>query len=158
MLPFDDFPLYATLHELCYLQGAASEWSADRIMRTIPEYLHSDPDSDGPIYFFGEMCFKAMYNDYMELRDLKDTAEILAYIDDWPDLYNSEQLAKNEVPVYSATFVDDMYVSFDLARETATKIKGCKNFITNVLYHDGLSKKSDEVVKQLFALRDDVLD
>lgn len=49
-----------------------------------------------------------MYNDYVELRDLKETAEILAYIDDWPDLYNSKQLAKNEVPVYSATFVDDM--------------------------------------------------
>lgn len=49
-------------------------------------------------------------------------------------------------------------VNFNLARETATKIKGCKNFITNVLYHDGLSQKSDEVVKQLFALRDDVLD
>lgn len=37
------------------INSAASEWSADRIMRTIPEYLHSDPDSDGPIYFFGEM-------------------------------------------------------------------------------------------------------
>lgn len=49
-----------------------------------------------------------MYNDYVELRDLKETAEILAYIDDWPDLYNSKQLAENEVPVYSATFVDDM--------------------------------------------------
>ena len=49
-----------------------------------------------------------MYNDYVELRGLKETADILAYINDWPDLYNSKQLAKNEVPVYSATFVDDM--------------------------------------------------
>jgi len=51
-----------------------------------------------------------------------------------------------------------MYVGFEYARETALKIKNCKHFITNVMYHDALSKKSDELIKQLFALRDDVLD
>lgn len=53
-----------------------------------------------------------MYDDYVELRALKETAEILAYMDDWPYLYNNKQMAKNEVPVYSATFVDDMCTCF----------------------------------------------
>ncbi|KAI9846895.1 MAG: hypothetical protein M1837_003507 [Sclerophora amabilis] len=79
-------------------------------------------------------------------------------MDDWPALYDESQLAKNEVPVYAATYIDDMYVDFDLARETASKIKGCKEFITNVMYHNALSSKSDEVMRQLFALRDDVVD
>ena len=38
-----------------WINSAASEWSADRIIRTIPEYLNSDPDSEDSIYFFGEM-------------------------------------------------------------------------------------------------------
>ena len=99
-----------------------------------------------------------MYDDYTELRGLKETADIIAHIDDWSELYDEEQLAKNVVPVYSATFVDDMFVSFEYAQETASKIKNCKAFVTNTLYHDGLAKKSDEVLKQLFALRDDVID
>ena len=99
-----------------------------------------------------------MYDDYAELRELKETANILADMDHWPALYDEAQLAKNEVPVYSSIFVDDMYVNFNFATETARRIKNCKSFITNVLYHDGLTRKSDEVVKQLFALRDDVLD
>ena len=102
--------------------------------------------------------FRHMLDDFLELDDLRETAEILAKVDDWPDLYDEAQLAKNEVPVYSATYVDDMYVHFDYALETASKIKNCKHFITNVWYHDALMGKSDELMKQLFALRDDVID
>ena len=102
--------------------------------------------------------FRHMFESYPELDALKETAETLAKIDDWPDLYDEAQLAKNEVPVYSATYVDDMYVHFDYARQTALKIKNCKHFITNVWYHNALTGKSDELMKQLFALRDDVID
>lgn len=115
-------------------------------------------DMDEDINQSESQCFKKMYNDYAELRGLKETANIIAHIDDWPELYDEPKLAKNEVPVYSATYIDDMYVGFEYARETASKIKNCKHFITNVMYHDALSKKSDELIKQLFALRDDVLD
>lgn len=99
-----------------------------------------------------------MFDDYDELSHLKETAVVLAEFDDWPDLYNEKQLARNEVPVYSSTYVDDMYVHFDLARETASKIKNCKHFITNVMYHNALGAKSEDVMKHLFALRDDVID
>ena len=103
-------------------------------------------------------CFKAMYNDYVELRSLREVADILAQTDHWPDLYDEHQLINNDIPIYSATFVHDLYVNFDLAQETAMKIGKCKTFVTNILYHDGLGRKSDEVVKRLFALRDDVID
>ena len=102
--------------------------------------------------------FRDMYNDYDELRPLLETADILETTNDWPELYDEAQLARNEVPVYSATYVEDMYVDFDLARATASKIKNCKMFITNVMYHDALATKTDELIKQLFALRDDTID
>ncbi len=99
-----------------------------------------------------------MFNDYDELRPLLETADMLATKEDWPDLYDEAQLAKKEVPVYSATYIEDMYVHFDFARDTASKIKNCKTFVTNVLYHDALVNKTDELMKQLFALRDDTID
>ena len=100
-----------------------------------------------------------MFDNYVELRPLKEIADILAQIDDWPDLYDDEQLAKNEIPVYASIYVDDMYVSYDYARETAAKIKNCKYLITNAMYHNAIStEKSDELFRQLYALRDDTLD
>ncbi|KAL2044873.1 hypothetical protein N7G274_002648 [Stereocaulon virgatum] len=176
LLPFDLLPLYAMLHEPCYARGNAPNWSADRMMKQNPDFANSSPDSPNPVYFFGEMAsalilpesirstntavqiFKDMFNDYDELTHLKETAEILETTDDWPELYDEAQLARNEVPVYSATYVEDMYVHFDFARDTASKIMNCKNFVTNVLYHDALVHKTDELMKQLFALRDDTID
>lgn len=158
MVPFDLVPLYALLHEPCYAQGTAPGWAADRSMSQFPEFTRIPVDGSEPILFTGEMIFREMFKDFDELRGLLDTADHLANSQDWPELYDEAQLAKNEVPVYSATFVEDMYVDFDFARETASKIKGCKSFITNVMYHDALANKSDELMKQLFALRDDTID
>lgn len=87
-----------------------------------------------------------------------NVADALATYKDWPDLYDEAQLARNEVPVYSATFLDDMYVHYDLAMETAAKIRNCKQFITNTMYHNALRANSDELFRQLFALRDDTID
>lgn len=158
MVFFDLVPLYALLHEPCYAQGTAPGWAADRSMSQFPEFTRIAVDGPEPILFTGEMIFRDMFKDFDELRGLLDTADHLASAQDWPELYDEAQLAKNEVPVYSATFVEDMYVDFDFARETASKIKGCKMFITNVMYHDALANKSDELMKQLFALRDDTSD
>lgn len=102
--------------------------------------------------------FKQMFTDYNELHSLFETADILAQISDWPDLYDEGQLARNEVPVYAATFLDDLYVDYKFAQETAKKIKGCKVFVTNAMYHDAIRSKSDAVLEELFKLRDDVID
>ena len=99
-----------------------------------------------------------MFTDCDDLRPLLETAELLAQDSDWPTLYDESQLAKNEVPVYAVTYMEDLYVDFDFAQETARKIKGCRQMITNLLYHDAATAKSEEVMKGLFALRDDVID
>lgn len=99
-----------------------------------------------------------MFEDYASLKAVKDTAQLLAQKSDWPDLYDEEQLAKNEVPVYAAQFYDDLYVDFDYGMETAKKIKGCKVFLTNTMYHNAIRSKPDEVMKELFAMRDDIRD
>ncbi|KAJ6104943.1 Proline iminopeptidase [Penicillium sp. IBT 16267x] len=148
--------IYAILHEAIYCQGKSSRWSADR---KVKEDIRFNTDGSQPeIYFTGEMVFPNMLDSYSELDQIREAAEILASTEDWPALYNEEQLANNEVPVYAATYIDDMYVHYDLASQTATKIKGIKQFITNTMYHDALRSKSGEVMRQLFALRDDTID
>ena len=99
-----------------------------------------------------------MFDDYSELRHLKEQSELIAQIDDWPPLFDIEQLKRNKVPVYAAAYWDDMYVDFDLSMKTAETIKGCKTYITNMMYHDALRTKMDEVLKALFSLRDDTID
>lgn len=153
---FDDHLIYAILHEPIYCEGHAPGWSAYRLM---DEYSAFDLDkTEGPIYFTGEMIYPWMFEDYSELRKVQDVAETVAADADWSPLFDEQQLAKNEVPVYAASYVEDMYVDFDLSMETARKIKGCKVFTTNVMFHDAIRSKMDEVAKQAFALRDDVID
>ena len=123
-----------------------------------PEFLQTSPETDDPILFTGEMVFRGQFPDYAELAPLLPVADILATDPNWPDLYSEPQLAQNTVPVYSATFIEDMYVAYELAIETAGKIKGCKTFVTNVLYHNALGSKTDEVMRELFKLRDDSVD
>lgn len=155
---YDDHLIYAILHEPIYCNGpgTASRWSAERVQAEFTEF---DIDrADGPIYFTGEMIYPWMFEDYAELRKVRDTANRVAAEDDWPALFDREQLARNEVPVYAASYVEDMYVDFGLGSETAKSIKGAKVFVTNVMFHDAIRSRMDEVVKQAFALRDDVLD
>jgi len=99
-----------------------------------------------------------MLDDYYELIKIKNQANLVAAIDDWPALYDEKQLAKNEVPVYAAVYMDDMFVDYDFSMETARKVKGCKTFITNMMYHDAVRSKMEDVTKNLFSLRDDSID
>ena len=99
-----------------------------------------------------------MFEDYSELRKVADVAQTVASSNDWSPLFDEQQLAKNKVPIYAASYTEDMYVDFDLGMETARKIRNCKVFVTNVMFHDAIRSKMDDVVKQLFALRDDTVD
>lgn len=146
---FENNVLYAIMHESIYCQrGGKSNWSANRLV--------AEPDA--PLHFIGEMVLCDHFTAYPELKALWEVADSLAKADDWPDLYDIDRLKQNEVPIYSATYIDDMYAEFDFAQETAKIIKGAKTFVTNMMYHDALRSRTEEVFKSLFALRDDSLD
>ncbi|KAF1938051.1 alpha/beta-hydrolase [Clathrospora elynae] len=155
---WDTNVIYALLHEPLYCQGAASNWSAERLLSRFPEFSLDNVNTDAPVYFTGEMIYPFMFDCYPELKKLKTVGGLLAQEKDWPALYDVEQLKKNEVPTYAAVYLDDMYVDFELSMEMARMIKECKPFVTNMMYHNGISAKTDEVLKQMFSLRDDVID
>ena len=51
-----------------------------------------------PVYFTGEMVFPWMFEDFDELVPLRETADMIANIDDWPSLYDIDNLKCNTVP------------------------------------------------------------
>ena len=56
----------------------------------------------------GEMVFPWMFEDFAELRPLRDAAHLIAAKGDWPQLYDEAVLRKNEVPIAAACYFDDM--------------------------------------------------
>jgi len=152
---FDGNPLYAILHEPIYCQGRAANWSASRILQKHEQFSWSQVQVQGdsvPLFFSGEMIFPSMFDDYANLRPWKGAAEILAKDDSWGNLYDLDQLAKNEAKVSAVTYFNDMYVDFDFAQQTASKIKNTEQYITNQLVHDGIREDSRDVVKTLCKL------
>lgn len=153
---FDDAVLYGVLHEALYCQGEAARWAFDRV---VGEEEGFGVEGEKERYLFtGEMVFRRKFDNCAELRGLKQVTEKLMQFKEWPGLYNVEQLNKNEVPVYATVFVHDMYVGFESATMTAGLIQRCKTVVTNQMYHDAVGGKTDEVLKALFALRDEPID
>ena len=155
---WDTNVIYALLHEPIYCQGEAANWSAERLLAKFPEFSLQNVDKEEPVYFTGEMIYPFMFDCYPELAKMKKVGELLAAEKDWPKLYDVEQLKKNEVPTYAAVYHEDMYVDFELSMETANTIKGCKPFVTNSMYHNAIGAKTDDVLREIFARRDDVID
>ena len=163
--PFDISLIFTILHEAIYCDGPgnASRWAAQRVGQALDGFGWLTPGtsalaSEQPLFFSGEMIFPFLFETYPELIPLRDVAEKLANFDDWPALYDQEQLRRNEVPVYAASFVDDMYVGYQNAKDTADLVKGTKTFETNIMYHNALRAKTDETLQGLLSLRDDVID
>ncbi|OAA69474.1 Peptidase S33, prolyl aminopeptidase [Cordyceps fumosorosea ARSEF 2679] len=162
---FDNNIIYAILHEAIYCDGpgSASNWSAQRVGESAESFSWLRPGakvahSAEPLFFSGEMIFRDHFETYSELAPLREAAEKLASADDWPALYDQDQLRKNEVPLYAVSYVDDMFVDYGYATATAHLVKGAKFFATNALYHNGIRAGAEEVFKQLFSLRDDTID
>ena len=148
-LPFDPAPIYSLLHEACYAQGEATRWSAQRILAEFPEF---SLDTDGPIFMTGEMVYPWQFDEYRELQPLKDAAELLAEYEDWPRLYDAEQLRANDIPVAAAVYENDMYVEREFSLETAA-VMGARAWVTSRYEHDGLRSWGTEVVSSLIALQ-----
>ena len=153
LISFARTPLYALLHEACYAQGAATRWSAQRLLTEFPEF---DPaaaiDGTGPLLFTGEMIYPWMVDSDPLLSPLRDAATILAERDDWPSLYDPARLGANEVPAAAAVYYDDMYVPAEFSLATAARIRGLRPWITNEYEHDGLRVSGGKVLGRLIAM------
>ncbi|HEY1624104.1 MAG TPA: alpha/beta fold hydrolase [Streptosporangiaceae bacterium] len=153
MFPFTTSPLYALLHEACYAQGAATRWSAQRVLGEFPEF---DPapaiGGTGPLLFTGEMIYPWMTESDPALSPLREAADILAERGDWPPLYDPARLGANEVPVAAAVYHDDMYVPVGFSLETAGRITGLRPWVTNEYEHDGLRVSNGMVLDRLIGM------
>lgn len=99
-----------------------------------------------------------MLDDYAVLREVKEIGEILATKKWEGRLYDLAALAKNTVPIYAATYLDDMYVDFKLARVFAENTGNFHEFITNDMFHNAIRAKTEEVMRKLWTLRKGVRD
>ena len=148
---FDTNPFFTILHEACYAQGFSTNWSAETIRNTFPDF---DSKSRNPFLLTGEMLYPWMLDQFSTLSPLKEAAHLLAEKSDWPSLYNQNQLEKNSIPVAAAVYTHDMYVDRDYSLETAESIQGIKIWETDEFEHNGLRSHGEKVLTNLFELLD----
>lgn len=145
---FETNPIYVVLHEAIYCQRRASEWSADRVKAEFSEF-----DEDASKFFFtGEMIYPWMFDDFKYLAPFKESAEILAQYQFWPDLYNVDRLRENKVPIVAAVYYDDMYVETGYTEHSARNIANSKLWITNEYDHDGIRQDGARILDRLLQM------
>ena len=163
---FDTNPLYACLHESIYCNGGgASDWAAERVFSddefskefSAENALGPASDPHTPVLFTGEMVFPFMFDDIAALTPMKAVADALAKKDDWPRLYDVDALRACEVPVACASYVEDMFVDFDLAAETASRIGkyGARVWSTSEYMHSGIREDGGRILKKLMEMARD---
>jgi pimeloyl-ACP methyl ester carboxylesterase len=146
---FDTNPLYAVLQEVIYHQGERSGgWAAQAELERW-EWFSS---SARPLLLTGEAMFPWMYDQHTALRPFREAAHLLADRRWWPDLYDVDRLAANEVPVAAVQYYDDPYVDLDLALATAGTVGNAQVWITNEHLHDGLRVAGDVILPRLLDL------
>lgn len=146
---FDTNPIFAILHEACYCQGRASRWAAEFVRGEFAEF---NWQAGAPLLFTGEMIYPWLFDEYHELRPLKEAAEYLAAEEEWPRLYDVEVLRHNQVPCAAAIYYDDMYVARQFSEETAATIGGLRAWITNEFEHNGLRADGERLLDRLLSL------
>ncbi len=150
MQSFDTHPIYSLLHEACYTQGQASNWSAERLLLEFPEFALADTGQ--PLPFTGEMIYPWMFDIYTQLQPLKPAAQLLATTTDWPQLYDVARLQRNTVPVAAVVYYDDMYVHREFSQETADMVPNMTLWVTNEYEHNGLRADGEAVRNRLLAM------
>nr|WP_308054134.1 alpha/beta fold hydrolase [Cellulomonas wangsupingiae] len=143
---FDTNPLYAVLQEVIYHCGHRRPgWAAAAEHARHPAFA----GDARPLLLTGEAVYPWMYEQVAALRPFAAVAEELASRTDWPELYDAERLAANEVPVAAVQYYDDPYVDLDLALRTADGLGNAQVWITNEHLHDGLRVAGDTILPRL---------
>ncbi|MFD3399461.1 alpha/beta fold hydrolase [Kribbella sp. NPDC058693] len=140
-------PLFAALQESIYGSGeGATGWAADAERARRPEFA----EDARPLLFTGEMMYPWMFEEIRGLRPFQGAVELMAQRPHWPELYDLERLAANDVPVAAAVYFDDMYVDSGLQLDTAGRVGNLQAWVTNEYEHDGLG--TDRVFERLTEL------
>ncbi|NIK60714.1 alpha/beta fold hydrolase [Kribbella shirazensis] len=140
-------PLFAALQECIYGSGeGATGWAAEAERARRPEFA----EDARPLLFTGEMMYPWMFAEIRGLRPFQGAVELLAQRPRWPELYDLERLAANDVPVAAAVYFDDMYVDSGLQLDTARRVGNVQAWVTNEYEHDGLG--TDRVFERLTEL------
>nr|WP_284252533.1 alpha/beta fold hydrolase [Litorihabitans aurantiacus] len=139
-------PLYAVLQEVIYHSGEREPgWAAQAELDRRPAFAAGAR----PLQLTGEAIFPWMYTEIPGLRPYEAVAHALAQREHWPALYDAEALARNEVPLAAAQYVDDPYVDLDLALETARAVGNAHVWVTNEFLHDGLRTSGATILPRL---------
>ncbi|MER7245300.1 alpha/beta fold hydrolase [Kribbella sp. NPDC000426] len=140
-------PLFAALQESIYGSGeGATGWAAEAERARRPEFA----EDARPLLFTGEMMYPWMFAEIRGLRPFQGAVELMAQRPSWPELYDLDRLAANDVPVAAAVYFDDMYVDSGLQLDTAGRVGNLQAWVTNEYEHDGLG--SDRVFERLTEL------
>lgn len=152
LLDYNTNPIFALLHESIYCQRSASNWAAHRVRAQLPEFnVTGNPTQ---FQFTGEMIFPWMFDQFSNLKPLKQAAEILAMKTDWPELYDVNKLKHNTVPVAAAIYSEDMYVEMDYSLETAKQVGNLTYWLTSEYEHNGIRMDGEKILDKLIALND----
>jgi len=89
---------------------------------------------------------------FINLRPLKECAQILAEKADWSPLYDTDRLTKNTVPIAAISYYEDMYVPIELSRQTALHIPNFKQWVTNEWEHNGIGIDGAKIYNKLLSM------
>ena len=146
MLPYQEQPIYALLHESIYCHNAKSNWASEHIMK---KNEHFNGETKTP-YFYAENIRQNVYTDYALLKPYKKVADEMAQ-KAWGSLYNLDQLKKNKVPVVAVVYKKDFFVNYDLSLETAQCIPNCHVWRNQKDVHGALRLDGEKIIKGLRA-------
>lgn len=130
-------PLYWPLQEFIYADGdlwSPIRWAAQRVRNGHPEFAADHR----PLTFTGEAMFPWMFEQEAALRPFKPAMDLLMEDMHFGRLYDLGQLARNEVPLQSAVYFDDMYVDSGMQLDTLSRVGRSHYWTTNEFEHDGL--------------------
>lgn len=151
-------PLYAAIHESIYggTVPGATNWSAERVSRTIPGFGPDASPDDEEFYLTGEHIFPFQFDEDPALRPFSDAANALAAKDDWDNQYAGllDGAAAHDATGgkrVAAVYTDDIYVPRELSLATADAL-GISVWETAQYQHDGLRQHGTEVLGHLLDL------
>lgn len=134
-------PLYYVIHESCYADGHATNWSAERV--------EPDDFKQDPTLLTGEHVRREWAETVPAFQPWADVVDRIAAVE-WPRLYDEAALEASGAKGAAAVYYNDLYVPVEYSMETAALMPDVKTYVTSIHEHSGL--RSGDVLPHLFDL------